>query len=214
MYTIIYFCLRDMMTKFRRLNDEDNIRKLAHWIYATDVELFDSLYTNKTNSLEAIVKLLTSDYINPYHRKFITLVYGENPKDIQAVAVSFKGSEITVNETYKAFDATGFTTIANAMLYEYISILFASCLKRNDYYLSSIYVDKNHRKKYIGSKLVENIKQKARQSNSSNLLVDVSEDKQSLVDFYQRLDFEKSGFNYHTLVGRQYGYITMVYKIK
>jgi ribosomal protein S18 acetylase RimI-like enzyme len=202
------------MTNFRRLDDDDNVKKLAHWIYAADVQLFNSLYTNKTNSLEAIVKLIMSDYINPYHRKFITLVYDDNPKDIQALGLSFKGSEITVNETYNAFDSTGFTSVRNSLLYEYISVLVASGIKRNDYYLSSIYVDTNHRKKYIGSKLVENIKQKARQSNSNNLYVDVSEDKSSLIDFYGRLDFEKSKFNYHTLIGRQYGYITMVYKIK
>lgn len=203
-----------MMTKFRKINDDDNIKRLAHWIYATDVKLFNKLYTNKTNSLEAIQKLIMSNHINPYHRKFITLLYVNKPSDVKAMAISFKGNEITVTQTYKAFSDTGFLNFKSPVLFEYVSIIYSSYIKNNDYYLASLYVDRNYRNNYIGSKLVENIKQKARQSNSNNMLIDVDNDKASLINFYMKLGFEKSKLNYHTLIGNRNGYTTMIYKIK
>jgi len=204
----------DMMTKFRKINDEDNIKKLAYWIYTTDVKLFNKLYTNKANSLEAIKKLIMSDYINPYHRNFITLLYVDKPSDVKAMVLSFKGNNITVTQMYKAFSDTGFLNVKSPFLFEYVSILYSSYIRNNDYYMASLYVHKNYRNNYIGSKLVENIKQKARQSNSNNMLIDVADDKSSLIDFYKKLGFEKAKMDYHTFIGRRNGYTTMVYKIK
>ncbi|MDO5825156.1 MAG: GNAT family N-acetyltransferase [Methanosphaera sp.] len=202
------------MLKFRKLNDDDNIKKISHWIYSTDVVFFNRLFTNKTNSLEAIKNLITSDYVNPYHRKFVTVAYDDKTGNIRAVALSFKGNEITVRDTFNAFKGTGFTNSRNLMLYEYASVIVTSYLKNNEYYLASLYVDKNFRNRTIGSKLVENVKQKARQSNSSRLLVDIEDDNSSMADFFKRFDFEKSKLSYHKLIGVQYGFSTMVYKIK
>jgi len=202
------------MTGFRKLNDDDNIKKVALWIYSSNAELFDKIFLNKSHAVSAIGKLITSEYINPYHRKFITVLYQDNPNLICAIAVSFKGSEITLPDTFDAFRVAGNVNIKRVLLYELVSIMFSSHIKYNDYYLANLYVDKKYRKKNLVVKLIEKIKQKARQTNSNNLFIDIECDNLSLIDFYSKLDFERYNLNYHTIIRRRLGYTSMIYKIK
>lgn len=202
------------MTNFRKLTDNDDIQRISTWIYLTDSFTFDKVFLNKENAIGAIGLLINSKYINPYHRKFITIVYDTNPETIIAVAVAFKGSDITFKDTFKAFVEIDSTPISRVVLYEVLGVIFASYIRNNDYYLGNLYVDESYRNKSIGSKLVEKIKQKARQCNCGNLLLDVEYNKQSLLSFYEKLGFEKNSRNYHRFIGKTYGCYGMRYKIK
>lgn len=67
------------MTNFRNLNDYDDVGEIATWIYNTDEFTFNLLfYNDKVRAITAIERLIMSDYINPYHRNFITILYDEN----------------------------------------------------------------------------------------------------------------------------------------
>ena len=83
------------MLHFRKLNENDDIDMVASWIYSTDHFLFDLLFDNdRIRATTGITRLINSSYINPYHRKFITVIYDED-SPIKGVCVGFKGSEIS-----------------------------------------------------------------------------------------------------------------------
>lgn len=202
------------MTNFRKLNNDDDINQIAKWIYKTDNTLFDKLFSCEADAIESIKKLIMSDYVNPFHRDFIVVLYTDNPKLIDAISVAFKGSYLSVEDTFNAFVEAGCSNVDSMILFEKLSIIFSLYIKYNDYYLACLYVDKKSRKKYVASKLVEKVKQNARQSHSNNLLVNYNFQKSSLSEFYEKLDFEKSTKTFHWLFKRKYGYYTMIYKIK
>lgn len=201
------------MTAFRRL-EYDEANKVAPWIYETDRFLFNNLFYNKKNSIKAIEKLIQSDYVNPYHRTFITVVYDDNPQDIMGVSVAFKGNNISSEDTFNALTDTECTNVKRIILHEILDLLFASYVRKNDYYIGNLYVLEEYRNDGLGSKLVEKCKQKARQSNSNNILVDVEYSKDYLLDFYSRLGFERSSDNYHKIFMKTYGCYGMKCKLK
>lgn len=194
------------MTNFRNIEDYDDIKTIATWIYSTDTFLFDFLFLNdKIRAVTGIERLIMSDYINPYHRKFITIIYDENPREVQGISVSFRGSEMSLEQTYKAMRDTSCTSLPLMIQNTVLSRLFASKIGDRDYYLGNLFVNPEHRKKGIGSKLVERCKQTARQSGCDSMLLDVEYDKPYLLDFYYKLGFKKDSKNYHRILGRTYG---------
>ncbi|MDY2745473.1 MAG: GNAT family N-acetyltransferase [Methanosphaera sp.] len=194
------------MTNFRKLNENDDIETIAAWIYSTDTFLFNPLFFNdKIRAITGIERLITSNYSNPYHRDYIIVIYDENPDIIEGVAVSFRGSDISVEQTIKAMRDTSCTSLPLILQYSVNSRLFASHIRDNDYYLGNLYVNPEYRKNGNGSKLVEKCKQLARQSNCKQILLDVEYTKPYLLDFYAKLGFKKSSKNYHRIFGKTYG---------
>jgi len=201
------------MTAFRKLEyDEASI--VAPWIYQTDMFLFDKLFKNKDNAISAIRQLIESDHVNPYHRRFITVVYTDNPKDILGISVSFKGCDVSDEDTFNALMDTQKTDVKRIILAKILDLLFASYIRKNDYYIGNLYVTGKYRKNSLGSKLVEKCKQMARQSNSNNILLDVEYSKDYLLDFYSKFGFERNNDNFHEIIGKTYGCYGMKCKLK
>ncbi|RAP51786.1 MAG: hypothetical protein BZ137_09665 [Methanosphaera sp. rholeuAM130] len=201
------------MTAFRKLEDDEDAI-VAPWIYETDKFLFDKLFTDKCDAINAIGQLINSDYINPYHRSFITVIYTDNPEDILGISVSFKGCAISSEDTFNALMDTQKINVKRIILIRILDLLFSSYIRKNDYYIGILYVAEQYRKQGLGSKLVEKCKQMARQSNSYNILVDVEYSKEYLLDFYSGFEFDRSVDNYHKIVGKTYGCYGMKCKLK
>lgn len=194
------------MTDFRKLESYDDIREIATWIYNTDKFTFNLLFLNdKIRAITGIERLIMSDYINPYHRKFITIIHDDNMHEVQGIATSFKGAYMSIEQEYKALYETSCTNIPLILQNTLVGRVFASTVKDNEYYLGNLYTNPKHRKKGIGTKLVEKCKQKARQSNCDAILLDVEFDKPYLLDFYGKIGFERYKNHYHKILGKTYG---------
>ncbi|OED29698.1 N-acetyltransferase [Methanosphaera sp. WGK6] len=202
------------MVNFRKLEDYDDIEKIATWIYSTDEFTFNIVFKNKINAIKALKKLIQSDYINPYHRHFITICYSNNREEIHGIAVSFKGSDISIKNTYKAMKSTSCTNIPLIIIYLAICRFFASSIANEDYYLGNLFVNPKHRHEGVGSKLVNKCKELAITSNSNALLLDVEHEKEYLLDFYDKLGLKLDSENYHKIFGKIYGCYGLKYNLK
>ena len=60
------------MTSFRKINNQDNIEMIATWIYQTEYSFNRLFFNDSIRAVTGIERLIMSDSINPYHRKFIT----------------------------------------------------------------------------------------------------------------------------------------------
>lgn len=192
------------MTSFRKINEDDDITRIARGIYYTDKFLFNILFGNEEFSIDVISHLITSKYINQYHKNFITLIYDENPKEIEGFVVGYKGSDVSFKSTYKSFEKNNIKTMS-IILNIILCRFFASKIKNNDYYIGNLYVFEQYRHKGNGSKLIEKSKQIARQQNSSSVLLDVEYDKDYLLGFYKKFGFKRNSKNYHRILGKTYG---------
>lgn len=194
------------MLRFRKLNENDDIDMIASWIYSTDQFSFDALFSNdKIRAVTGITRLINSNYINPYHRKFITVIYDEGSPEIKGICVGFKGSEITIREAYMAMQDTSCTNLPRMMQFAVLTELLASKVRSKDYYIGNLYVNPLYRGEQLGTKLVEKAKQMASQSNCNAVLLDVEYSKPYLLDFYKKLGFKRDSKNYHRLLGKTYG---------
>ncbi|WP_455645730.1 GNAT family N-acetyltransferase [Methanosphaera sp.] len=202
------------MVNFRKLENYDDVEKIATWIYSTDEFTFNIVFKNKTNAIKALKKLILSDYINPYHRQFINICYSDKIEEIQGIAVSFKGSDISVKNMYKAMKSTSYTNLPLIIIYLVICRFFASRIASDDYYLGNLFVNPEHRHKGIGSKLVNKCKELAIESNSNALLLDVEYDKEYLLDFYDKIGLKQESKNYHKIFGKTYGCYGLKYNLK
>ena len=193
------------MTSFRNLKDEDDMALIARGIYETDKLLFNQLFGKKEIAIVGIKKLIKSRYINEYHRSFITVVYDEDPEQVEGFIVSYKGNEVNPESTYYAFEDTGLTYTPAILLSNVLGKIFTSNIGRNDYYIGNVYVFRRYRNRGHGSRLVEKAKQKARYKNTRCVLLDLDYDKKDLLNFFARLGFEKDSKNYHKILGTIYG---------
>ena len=202
------------MTSFRKINSKEDTVKFAQWIYSTDKFLFNHVYKDKNTAIEALNKLINCDYVNEYHRDFITLIYDDNPDEPRGLSVSFRGNQVSRENTFKALESTGCATFSAILLNSLLGRFFASNIGYDDYYIGNLYVDEKYRKKGVGSKLVEKCKQTARQQNCRNVLLDVDYDKSYLLDFYGKLGFIKDSKNYHKILATTYGCYGLKYKLR
>lgn len=202
------------MTNFRKLTLEDDIEKVAGWIYSTDTILFNFLFSNESDAKKSIEFLIKSKYVNPYHRKFISVIYDDNPDDFHGIAVAYKGEYISLTESMKAFLSTYSVTLPKLVLVKIFDDIFSSRVKKHDFYLGNLYVDEDYRHKSYGSKLIEKTKQAARQSNSKNLLLDVEYSKKELLKYYEKFGFKLNAKKYHKIYSTTYGCYSMKYKLK
>ncbi len=201
------------MIKYRMLEETDNLDQICDWIYQTDKFLFNRLFVNdKKRAISGIKKLIDSPIINPYHRKFFLVAYDDvYQNDIQGIAISFKGSDITLKEELKAIRETGYSNLGSILEKPVIDYFLASSIKRNDYYIGNLYVNPKYRKNKIGSKLVKECINKARELNCDNVLLDVEYKKENLPKFYEKLGFKKDSKNYLRFFGKVYGCHGMKY---
>lgn len=202
------------MTGFRKINDEDDIETFAKWIYLTDQFLFTKLFKDETDSVKAIVELINNDYLNEYHRNFITLIYEDNPDEVRGMIISFRTISISNESTYNALNSLSSMNHKSIVLNFAFGKFFASYRGDNDYYIGNLYVKENYRNQGFGSKLVEKSKQMARQLRCKNILLDVEYDKPYLIYFYGKLGFEQNSKNYFKLFGKTYGYQGLKHKIR
>jgi len=197
------------MTSFRKINNKNNIEMIATWIYQTEYSFNRLFFNDSVRAVTGIERLIMSDTINPYHRKFITICYDDDPNEILGIVVGYKGSDVSFDSKFKAIYDTSCSEIALIFLNEIANKLNSSTVKPDEYYIGNLYVDPKHRNKHIGSKLVQYSKRIAKQGDSNKVILDVKCEKKELLDYYRKLGFEVSGTNFYRFFGKIEGCYAM-----
>lgn len=182
---------------------------IATWIYQTEDSFNRLFFNDSVRAVTGIERLIMSDNINPYHRKFITICYDENPNEILGIVVGYKGSDLRFDSKFKAIYDTSCSSIPFIFLNEIVNKLNSSTVKSDEYYIGNLYVNPKHRKKGIGSKLVQYSKRIAKQEGSNIVVLDVKREKKELLDYYRKLGFEVSGTNFYRFLGKTEGCYAM-----
>lgn len=195
-----------MKTSFRKMEEKDDITLIATGIYNTDINFFNTLFEDKKTSIKVLYQLITSKYINPYHKDFITIIYDENIEEIIGFMVTYMGKQMDTNQILQAYEAIPQVNLSSIIKDYILSFFFSVELRKNDYYLGNIFIFQKYRNKKYGTKLIEKAKQKARLNNSRNLLLDVDYNKRNLLKYFEKRGFKKVEDNCYEFYGRQIGY--------
>lgn len=177
--------------EFKKLDtSKHDLNKVSMLIYETELELVQSLFGKNQKKAQKNIKKLIYTHKNSFSHDKIYVVTGEK-EEVLGILVSYLGDEIKVSEDIKAFlKAMGIIEFLKLALIGLIlyKLLFTD-KKHDDYYLSNISVDKNHRDKGIGSFILEKSFELAREKNASRVVLDVSLGNERALRLYERFGF-------------------------
>jgi len=177
--------------EFKKLDtSKHDLNKVSMLIYETELELVQSLFGKNQKKAQENIKKLIYTGENSFGHDKIYVVTGEN-EDVLGIMVSYLGDEIKVSKDIKAFlkamNIIEFLKLA--LIGSMLSKLLLADIKRDDYYLSNISVDKTHRSKGIGSFMLEKSSELARNKRASRLILDVNIDNERALRLYERFGF-------------------------
>lgn len=199
------------MTSFRKLNKNDDISLVARGIYSGDKKIFNALFKDEKEAIGIIEKLITAEYVNEYHGFFITVIYDENPDEIEGFVITYKTDQIPRNTALKAYGDTEEISIPLILLNSIIGKIRYE-ITRDDYIIKNLYVLEECRNKLHAVRLVKKSIQKARQNNARRVVVYVDGTNTALIDFYKKLGFTQSSKKMLTLLGKMRGYYRLKYE--
>ena len=201
------------MTSFRKLYKNDDMTPIANGIYLNNRTFFDMLFHEKDEAIDAIIKLINSEYVNEYHGYFFTVIYDEDPKQIEGFVISYKVNQIPQNSTFHAFKETENFTVP-LMLLNRVANSFKFNLMKDDYVIKELYVFEEYRNKGHGNRLIEKSLQKARQNNAGNVFLDVEAGNEYLLNFFKKIGFKEQGMSYKGFIGKVPGRIRLEYEFE
>lgn len=169
-----------------------DINQISEMIYETDQNLF-GIFLDK-NPIQAVSKLkkLIEAGKNCYGHEHIYIAEDEDGT-IQGVLVAFRGDEIGFVQEAKIFKATMnfkdfFKLTFIKPIYDSIT---ASSIQGDDFYIGNLVVSANLRGKGIGSKMIEQSFQLARDKKCKRVLLDVIFENTGAKKLYERIGFKK-----------------------
>jgi GNAT superfamily N-acetyltransferase len=201
------------MTSFRKLYKNDDMIPIANGIYLNNKTLFDALFSDKKQAIETIVKLINSEYVNEFHGFFITVIYDEDPDQIEGFIISYKIDQIPRSSTFKAFKDTENFSLPYIHFNRMIDV-FKYNLMKNVYVIKELYVFEEYRKKGHGTRLVKKSLQKAREYNSSDVIVDVEYGNEYLLNFFRKIGFKHKEISYKRFIGKVPGHYRLEYEFE
>ena len=198
------------MTGFRGLSDLDDWGLVSEWIFESNENFFLELFGSREESVKSILLLLKNPYLNYFHRRFVTVIYGDKLSDVKGIVLAFDYSSVSWIDCFNALYEIG--------LKAYVSVYYSSVLRTffssyGDYCIATFYVGEDYRCSGVGSKLLEKVKQGARQKNSENIIVNVYHDDVNLQNFYLKHGFKKTDLNLKSIFDKVHGYSELKCKL-
>jgi ribosomal protein S18 acetylase RimI-like enzyme len=180
-----------MKLKKLDLNKYD-INQISGMIYETDQNLF-GIFLDK-DPVQAVEKLknLIEAGKNCYGHEHVYIAEDENGS-IQGVLVAFRGDEIGFVQEAKIFRATmNFTDFFKLTFIKPVyDRITASSIQGDDFYIGNLVVSANLRGKGIGSKIIEQSFELAREKKCKRVLLDVIFENLGAKKLYERIGFKQ-----------------------
>lgn len=172
--------------------NEYDINQISEMIYETDQNLFSTFLDKDPVQAVAKLKKLIESGKNCYGHEHIYLAEDENG-NIQGVLVGFRGDEIGFVQEAKIFKAT--MPFKDFLKLTFIKPVYdrltASSIQEDDFYIGNLVVSANLRGKGIGSKIIEQSFELAREKGCKRVLLDVIFENHGAKKLYERIGFKK-----------------------
>ncbi|MTK63417.1 MAG: GNAT family N-acetyltransferase [Methanobacterium sp.] len=169
-----------------------DLNQISEMIYETDQNLFGTFLDKEPVKAVAKLKKLIEAGKNSYGHEHIYIAEDENGA-IQGVLVAFRGDDIGFIQEAKIFKTTmNFKDFFKLTFIKPVyDSLTASSIRDDDFYIGNLVVSANLRGKGIGSKIIEQSFELARDKECKRVLLDVIFENQGAKKLYERIGFKK-----------------------
>lgn len=180
-----------MKLKELDLNKYD-LNQISELIYETDQNLFGIFLDKEPYQAVAKLEKLIEAGKNCYGHEHIYIAEDENGS-VQGVLVAFRGDEIGFVQEAKIFKET--MNSRDFLKLTFIKPIYdkitASSIEGDDFYIGNLVVSSNLRGKGIGSKIIEESFELAREKGCKRVLLDVIFENSGAKKLYERIGFKK-----------------------
>lgn len=199
--------------KFVKLDiTKHDLDKISRWIYETELAIFRTLIGKDEIEAQKNIKTLIKSKNNIFSYENIYVVTDEN-EEVLGILVAFTGNDISFWGDFKAY----YNILDSSAFLKYvikgttINELLTTSVGKNDYYLSNIAVDPHFRGQGIGSFILQNAFQIARDKGCNRVLLDVTFKNKRAMKLYERFGFKVNGKNVSRWIWKDEGTYGMEY---
>jgi ribosomal protein S18 acetylase RimI-like enzyme len=177
--------------EFTKLDiNKHDLNKVAELIFDTEPELFSLLFGNNIQkALSRIIQLIKNGNTSFGHNNIYLAISKEK---ILGLTILYKGNEVDRKiETNNLSNALDFIGLIRLLIFEKILLnkLLTRNLDKKELYISNICVDKNNRKRGIGTFLLRNIINQAQLKECNTIVLDVSKENTIAIGLYKKIGF-------------------------
>ena len=169
------------------LNKHDTL-KVSGLIYETDNNLFNFFFGNKENAAQKIEKLVRSEN-NTLSYQRIMVVTGNNEK-VQGILVYSCGNEAKKMDEFKVLRQNlNLVDVLKFFIMDWWDSHFLANLNEEDFYLACVAVDEEARGKGIGTFILKQAIEFAKNHRFKRAVLDVDIDNKGAYKLYRRMGF-------------------------
>lgn len=181
--------------KFVKLDiNKHDLDKVSKLIYETELSLFTSLLGKSEDEALKNLKTLIKTGNNSFGYENIHLAVDED-ENMLGILVAFSGRETSLWNDFKAFSKV--LSLREFLKYvvkgTIINELLTASVGKNDYYLSNVGVDPAFRGQGIGTYILENAYEIAKEKGCKRVILDVTFKNEGALRLYERFGFKVYG---------------------
>jgi ribosomal protein S18 acetylase RimI-like enzyme len=161
--------------------------KVAELLYETDRDIFNLLYRKKSNATQVLEKLIKLDDNNLGHENIYVVI---QKKLVIGVLLYSMGSHHVLGELKFHLKNLNLFDTFKFLLIDLKDSMILSHLKKCDFYLAGVAVDKEFRRQGVGSLILDQGINLARKSGCERVVLDVSLDNLGAKSLYEKTGFK------------------------
>jgi ribosomal protein S18 acetylase RimI-like enzyme len=194
--------------KFEKLDiRKHSSQKVAELLYETDRKIFNFFYGNKVNTAQILEKLVRLGENNLGHEHIYVVTQDER---VIGILLYFEGdNHHKMGELKFLYKNLNLMDAIRFFLIDLKDSLILSYLKKSDFYLSSLAVDEEFRGEGVGSIILDQAINMARQRGCERVVLDVALDNSGARRLYERTGFKVFNKKSFPWFGRRIGMFNM-----
>ncbi len=198
--------------KFEKLDiKKHSYHKVAELLYETDRVIFNFLYRNKSNAVKILEKLVNLGENNLGHENIYVVTQDERVIGVLLYSI---GSHHKLGELKFHFKHLNIFDAFKFFLIGLKDSLILSHLKKCDFYFAGVAVDEEFRRQGVGSLIMEQGINRAREKGCERVVLDVSLDNLGAKKLYEKSGFKVFDKRSYPWFGSKIGMFNMELLIK
>ena len=170
--------------------NKHDLNKVSKLIYETDADTFDFYFQNKEKASKKILKLVKNGN-NTLGFENIRVITESNENDVLGILVVVKGNESSLITDFKAnFKALNFWDALKFSIFNFVDSLILAKLEDDDVYLASVAVDDSCRGKGIGTFILNESLELAKDIGFKRVVLDVDFKNDGALRLYEKFGFK------------------------
>jgi ribosomal protein S18 acetylase RimI-like enzyme len=199
--------------KFLKLNtNKHDLNKVAELIYETDSKTFNFYFKSRKGAAKRIRKLITT-VNNSWSYKNIYVATGSE-NQVYGILSAYSEGEVNTTTDFKVyFKNLSFFDALKFLMLDIGDIRAGADLNNGDFYLSDLAVDLKCRGRGIGTFILKNSIDLAKEKRCKRVVLDVDMENEGALRLYKRLGFEIFNRKSFKWFGGEKGVYNMEYKL-